>query len=97
MWKETSSSPEIRKAAHVVGDDRVVGAEHRAQRMRALLGDLDAIFVEVVAEDVDAVRAGEVVEDVAVESVTVTPDDDSMKAPTPRFSRTSALYWNGTR
>ena len=45
----------------------MVGAEHRAERCdaRAALGD--AVLVEVVAEHVDAVRAGQVVEDVAVE------------------------------
>ena len=52
---------------HVVGDDGVIGAEHRAERMGALLGLGDALLVEVVAEDVDAVGAGQVVEHVAVE------------------------------
>ena len=53
--------------AHVRGDHRMVGAEHRAERARLLLGRRDAVLVEVVAEDVDAVGAGEVVEHVAVE------------------------------
>ena len=68
MWNETSSSPEISHSrAHVVGDDGMIGAEHRPERVGALLADLDALLVEVVAEDVDAVGAGEVVEHVAVE------------------------------
>ncbi len=55
------------RALDVVGDDRVVGAEHRAQRMRSLLTLGDALLVEVVAEDVDAVGAGQVVGHIAVE------------------------------
>ena len=51
----------------VVGDDGVVGAEHGPERMRALFGLGDALLVEVVAEDVDAVGAGQVVEDIAVD------------------------------
>ena len=57
----------LAEPAHVVGDDGMVGAEHGAERVRALLADLDALLVEVVAEDVDAVGAGQVVEHVAVE------------------------------
>jgi hypothetical protein len=45
----------------------VVEAEHRPQRLRARLGLGDALLIEVVAEDVDAIGAGEVVEPVAVE------------------------------
>ena len=52
---------------HVLGDDRMVGAEHGPERMRALLADLDALLVEIVAEDVDAVGTGQVVEHIAVE------------------------------
>ena len=51
----------------VVGDHRMVGAEHRAEIANALGAARDAFLVEVVAEDVDAVRAGQVVEAVAVE------------------------------
>ena len=52
---------------HVLGHHGMVGAEHRSERMGARLADLDALFIEVVAEDVDAVGAGEVVKDVAVD------------------------------
>jgi hypothetical protein len=52
---------------NIVGDDGMIGAEHGTERMGALLADLDAFLVEVVAEDVDAVGAGQVVELVAVE------------------------------
>ena len=45
----------------------MIGAEHRAERMGARLGSGDAFLVEVVAEDIDAVRAGQVVGDIAVE------------------------------
>ena len=45
----------------------MVGAEHRAQVADALAAAGDALLVEVVAEHVDAVRAGQVVEPVAVE------------------------------
>ena len=51
----------------VVGDDRVIGAEHRAEVAHAPLPLLHALLVEVVAEHVDAVRSGQVVEAVAVE------------------------------
>ena len=53
----------------VVGHARVVGAEHRAERVHRALRLVDAVLVEVDAEHVDAVRAGEVVEHVAVEVV----------------------------
>ena len=52
---------------HVVGDDGMIGAEHRAERVRALFGFRDALLVEVVAEDVDAVGAGQVVGHIAVD------------------------------
>jgi hypothetical protein len=42
-------------------------AEHRAKRVGAGFGLGDAFLVEVVAEDVDAVGAGQVVEHVAVD------------------------------
>ena len=45
----------------------MVGAEHRAQRADAGDAVLDAALVGVVAEDVDAVGAGQVEGDVAVE------------------------------
>ena len=51
----------------VVEDHRMVGAEHRTQRPDAGDAVLDAALVGVVAEDVDAVRAGQVEGDVAVE------------------------------
>ncbi len=51
----------------VVGDDRMIGAEHGPEAMRALLANLDAFLVEVVAEDIDAVGAGQVIELIAVE------------------------------
>ena len=68
MWNDTSSSPEISLSRlHVVGDDRVIGAQHRAEVAHAPLPLLHALLVEVVAEDVDAVRPRQVVEAVAVE------------------------------
>ena len=51
----------------VVGDDGMVGTEHGPERMRALFQLRDAVLVEIVSEDVDAVGAGEVVGDVAVD------------------------------
>ena len=60
-------SGNLAQPLHVVGDDGVIGAEHRAERMRALFGLGDALLVEIVAEDVDAVGAGQVVEHVAVD------------------------------
>jgi hypothetical protein len=50
----------------IVGDHRVIGAEHRPERAAADLGAGDAVLVEVVTEDIDAVGAGQIVEDVAV-------------------------------
>ena len=68
MWNDTSSSPEISlQPRDVVGDDRMIGAEHRAEVAHPLAPRVDALLVEVVAEQVDAVRAGQVVEPVAVE------------------------------
>ena len=68
MWNDTSSSPEIaRSRAHVVGDHRVVGAKHRPERRDTGAARGDATAVEVVAEDIDAIGTGQVVEFVAVE------------------------------
>ena len=52
---------------HVRSDRRVVRAEHRAERICALEAAGHAVFIKVIAEDVDAIRAGEVVERIAVE------------------------------
>ena len=49
------------------GDDRMVGAKHRTQFGDARAAFGDAVLVEVVAEQVDAIGAGKVVEDIAVE------------------------------
>jgi hypothetical protein len=51
----------------IVDDDRMIRAEHRAERMGARLGPGDAVLVEIVAENVDAIGAGQVVEHIAVE------------------------------
>ena len=51
----------------VFGDDGMVEAEHRAERLRALLGTRNAFLVEIVAENIDAVGAGKIVEHIAVE------------------------------
>lgn len=58
---------DLAEPLHVLEDDGVVGAEHRSERVRPLLGALDALLVEVVAEDVDAVGPGEIVGRVAVD------------------------------
>jgi hypothetical protein len=52
---------------HVLGDDGMIGAEHGAKRVRALFGFRDALLVEVVAKNVDAVGAGQVVRYIAVD------------------------------
>ena len=55
------------QAGGVVGDQRRIGAQHRAERAHAAGAALHAGLVEIVAEQVDAVRAGQVVAGVAVE------------------------------
>jgi hypothetical protein len=45
----------------------VVGAEYRAQLVNPLHPFFDALFIEIVAEDIHAVGAGEVVAPVAIE------------------------------
>ena len=45
----------------------MVGAQYRAERMRPLDAAVDALLVEIVAEEINAVRAGEVVERISVE------------------------------
>jgi hypothetical protein len=52
---------------HVLGDDGMIGAEHGAERVRAPFGFRDALLVEIIAEDVDAVGAGQVVGHIAVD------------------------------
>ena len=55
------------QAADVIGDRRVISAEHRAKVANAFRALGDARFVEVMAEQIDTVRSGQVVENVAVE------------------------------
>ncbi len=45
----------------------MIGAEHRAELAHALDGARDRPLVEIVAQDVDAVGAGQIVEPIAVE------------------------------
>ena len=54
-------------APHVVLDQRVVDAQHRAKRLHPPRAFCDAALVERVAEEVDAVAAGQVDEAFAVE------------------------------
>jgi hypothetical protein len=65
--RDLGQARDLAQPAHVVGDQRVVGAQHRAEPPHTLGTALDALFVEVVAEHVHAVRAGQVVELVAVQ------------------------------
>ncbi len=51
----------------IVGDHRVIGAEHRAERGDPMPAPLQAVLVEIVSEQVHAIGAGEVVGGVAVE------------------------------
>jgi len=68
MWNETSSSPEISHSRRTLSVmTGVIGPEHRSKRIRARLCLRDALLVEIVAENVDAVRAGQVVGDVCVD------------------------------
>jgi hypothetical protein len=52
---------------HIIRDHGMIGAEHRAQRMGALFCRGDALPVKIIAEDVDAVGAGQVVEHIAID------------------------------
>ena len=60
-------SGDLPQPLDVVCDRRVIGAEHGAEVADELDPALDALLVEVVAEDVDAIGAGQIVEAVAVE------------------------------
>ena len=76
----------------------MIGAEHRAELAHALDAALDAVLVEVVAEQVDAVGAGEVVEAVAVEIGDRHAGGRLHERAAPAdAARTSRLNWNGTR
>ncbi len=57
----------LEQPPHIVGDRRMVAAEHRAQVAHPLAAAGDALLVEVVAEDIHAVGARHVVELVAVQ------------------------------
>ncbi len=68
MWNETSALPgDARQPRGIVGDQRRVVAQHRSQFGDAGRAALHAALVEVVAQEVDAVGAGEVVAGIAVE------------------------------
>ena len=68
MWKEISSRPgDFEQPANVVGAHRMIGAEHGTEVPHAFAAARDAFLIEVVAEHIDAVGPGQVVERVAVE------------------------------
>src|SRR5262249_53675837 len=52
---------------YVLGDERVICPENRPESAHARNPGVDALLVEVVAEEIDAVRAREIVVDAAVE------------------------------
>ena len=57
----------LAEPANIVRNHRVGRAEHWSQRMGALFCVGDAILVKIVAEDIDAVGAGQVVKDIAID------------------------------
>ena len=89
---------DLPQALDVVGDDGMVGAQHRAEFAHPLGAARDALLVEVVAEQVDAVGTGQVVQDVAVEvGDRDAGSDDSRTSRRRDAARTWRLNWNGTR
>ncbi len=46
---------------------RMIGAQYRAERMHALDAAVDAVLVEIVSEQIDAVRTGQIVERISIE------------------------------
>ena len=57
----------LSQARDIVGNDRMIGAEHRAEIAHPFGAAVDAILIEIVAEKIGPVGAGQVVEHVAVE------------------------------
>src|SRR6476646_4429154 len=66
MERHLLQSGDLLDSLDVVGNDRVVGTEHWSEIANTLRPAGDALLVEVVAEQIDAVRVGNVVEVVAV-------------------------------
>ncbi len=60
-------SRDLAQPADIVGQQRMVGAEHRSERAHLFGAALDALLVEVVAEEVDSVGAAHVEEAIAVD------------------------------
>jgi hypothetical protein len=58
---------DLLEARHVVGKRRMIGAQHGAEVTHALGAFLQAGLVEVVAEQIDAVGARQIVEGIAIE------------------------------
>ena len=65
--RDSVETGDFAQPLHVERYGRMIAAEHRSERARARRAPFDARLVEVVAEYVDAVRSGQVVERVAVE------------------------------
>ena len=57
------------QALDVVGDDGMIGTQHRTEVAHPVHAAIDTLLVEIVSEQVDAVGTGQVVEDVAVEVI----------------------------
>ena len=58
---------DLAQAAHIVGHRRVIAGQHRPERLRPACRFAEALAIEVNAEHIHAVRAGEVDELVAIE------------------------------
>ena len=62
-----SFDPLAEESRHIVGNHRMIAAEHRAKLAGALDRARNRALVEVIAEQVDSVGAGEIVKPVAIE------------------------------
>ncbi len=68
MWNETSSrSGNLFQPPDVIDNDRMIAAQHGTEIAHPLCALCDALLVEVVTEDVDPIRSGQIVKAVAVE------------------------------
>ena len=91
MERDLVHARQAHEARRILGDQRMLGAQYRAERTHTLDASIEALLVEIVAEQIDAIRAGKIVERISVEEVVVIPDDDDRNAPTGKCRRAVRL------
>src|SRR5260370_39074200 len=84
MERNLVHARQAHEARGIVGDQRMIGAQYRAERMHALDAAVDAVLVEIVSEQIDAVRTGQIEERISIEACRRDPGRRLQKRADPQ-------------